>query len=140
MLYSLGCDGVLPRLLGRLGRFTTPVNAIALCATVALLALMMNVTTSTSFINFGAFLAFTLVNLSVIGHYYLRLKRRGGWDALRYLVAPALGALSSLWLLISLDRTAIMLGSAWLALGVLRLLWLRLGNKWLALHAGGDPK
>ncbi|AHF76098.1 Amino acid/polyamine/organocation transporter, APC superfamily [Sodalis praecaptivus] len=140
MLYSLGCDGVLPRLLGRLGRFTTPVNAIALCATVALLALMMNVTTSTSFINFGAFLAFTLVNLSVIGHYYLRLKRRGGWDALRYLVAPALGALSSLWLLISLDRTAIMLGSAWLALGALRLLWLRLGNKRLALHAGGDPK
>ncbi|MFT4465978.1 MAG: hypothetical protein ACMX3H_16885 [Sodalis sp. (in: enterobacteria)] len=88
------------------------MNAIALCATVALLALMMNVTTSTSFINFGAFLAFTLVNLSVIGHYYLLLKRRGGWDALRYLVAPALSALSSLWLLISLDRTAIMLGSA----------------------------
>ncbi|WP_187202717.1 hypothetical protein [Sodalis-like endosymbiont of Proechinophthirus fluctus] len=56
---------------------------------------------------------FTLVNLSVIGHYYLRLKHRDGSDALLYLVTPVLGALSSfLWLLISLDRTTIMLGSA----------------------------
>ena len=39
---------------------------------MALLALQMDVTTSTSrTINFGAFLAFSLVNLSVVFHYYL---------------------------------------------------------------------
>ena len=34
-------------------------------------ALFLNVATSTSFINFGAFTAFTLVNLSVIGYFII---------------------------------------------------------------------
>lgn len=52
------------------------MNSIVLCGVVALLALQMDVTTSTSFINFGAFLAFSLVNLSVVFHYYLGAERR----------------------------------------------------------------
>ncbi|MGV8327710.1 amino acid permease, partial [Pseudomonas aeruginosa] len=56
LLFAMGRDGVLPRpFFGRLGkRFETPVNSIVLCGVVALLALQMDVTTSTSFINFGA--------------------------------------------------------------------------------------
>ena len=117
----MGCDGVLPRILGGLGRFNTPVNAILLCAVVALLALGMTVTTSTSFINFGAFLAFTLVNASVISHCYLRRRQRDLKSTILYLLFPAFGAVATFWLLLSLDKTAIILGGIWLCLGAVRL-------------------
>jgi putrescine importer len=83
LLYAMGRDGVLPKsFFGTLHeRFGTPINSILLCAVVALLALKLDVTTSTSFINFGAFLAFSLVNLSVIFHYWIggRKKACASW-------------------------------------------------------------
>lgn len=126
LLFAMGRDGVLPQaLFGRLGaRFGTPVGSILLCAVVALLALKLDVTTSTSFINFGAFSAFALVNLAVIFHYWLGRPQRGIADALRFLLFPAIGLLATLWLMISLDQLAIALGLGWLALGVLYLGWL----------------
>ncbi|AVK03930.1 MULTISPECIES: APC family permease [Pseudomonas aeruginosa group] len=123
LLFAMGRDGVLPRpFFGRLGkRFETPVNSIVLCGVVALLALQMDVTTSTSFINFGAFLAFSLVNLSVVFHYYLGAERRGARETLLFLVFPAIGLLADLWLMASLDHLAIVLGLCWLALGAVYL-------------------
>ncbi|WP_375737893.1 APC family permease [Pseudomonas boanensis] len=126
LLFAMGRDGVLPQsVFGRLSeRFGTPVGSIVLCGGVALLALRMDVTTSTSFINFGAFLAFTLVNLSVIFHYWLGGERRGLRERVQFLLFPLLGMVATLWLMVSLDHLAIILGLTWLALGVIYLGWL----------------
>ena len=126
LLFAMGRDGVLPQwLFGRLSeRFGTPVGSILLCATVALLALKLDVTTSTSFINFGAFLAFSLVNLSVIFHYWLGSPQRGLGRSVQYLGFPAVGLFATLWLMISLDPLAMTLGVCWLALGLVYLGWL----------------
>jgi len=126
LMFAMGRDGVLPRaLLGTLSpRFGTPVGAIVVCAVVALLALKLDVTTSTSFINFGAFLAFSLVNLAVIVHFTRQPQARGALQVLRYLLCPLIGLLATLWLMVSLDRLAIMLGCAWLVIGGLYLAWL----------------
>ncbi|MFV3330334.1 APC family permease [Pseudomonas sp. NY15437] len=123
LLFAMGRDGVLPRpFFGRISkRFETPVNSIVLCGVVALLALHMDVTTSTSFINFGAFLAFSLVNLSVIFHYYLKAERRGLREGVLFLLFPLIGLLADLWLMVSLDHLAIWLGATWLVLGVIYL-------------------
>ncbi|MCP1622641.1 APC family permease [Pseudomonas nitroreducens] len=123
LLFAMGRDGVLPRpFFGRISkRFETPVNSIVLCGVVALLALYMDVTTSTSFINFGAFLAFSLVNLSVIFHYYLNAERRGLRELVLFLLFPLIGLLADLWLMVSLDHLAIWLGATWLVLGVIYL-------------------
>ncbi|WP_236201447.1 APC family permease [Pseudomonas pseudonitroreducens] len=123
LLFAMGRDGVLPRpFFGRISkRFETPVNSIVLCGVVALLALHMDVTTSTSFINFGAFLAFSLVNLSVIFHYYLNADRRGLRELVLFLLFPLIGLLADLWLMVSLDHLAIWLGATWLVLGVIYL-------------------
>ncbi|MFS2126330.1 APC family permease [Pseudomonas sp. Pseusp97] len=123
LLFAMGRDGVLPRpFFGRISkRFETPVNSIVLCGVVALLALHMDVTTSTSFINFGAFLAFSLVNLSVIFHYYLNAERRGPRELVLFLLFPLIGLLADLWLMVSLDHLAIWLGATWLVLGVVYL-------------------
>ncbi len=132
LTYAMGRDGALPRqFFGFLHpRFRTPVLNILLSGAVGLLGLFMDVTTSTSFINFGAFIAFTMVNVSVIAHF---LRRRREGDPLRVfpsLIAPGLGAVISLYLLTQLDSHAVSLGCAWLALGVL----------WLAVLTRGFRK
>ncbi|MRT61219.1 APC family permease [Pseudomonas sp. CAH-1] len=123
LLFAMGRDGVIPkRLFGRLSeRFGTPVISIILCGVVALLALRMDVTTSTSFINFGAFLAFSLVNLSVIFQYWIAERQRGAKAVMVYLMLPLIGLIADIWLMASLDHMAIYLELAWLAIGLVYL-------------------
>ncbi|MGF6555462.1 putrescine importer [Pseudomonas sp. S30_BP2TU TE3576] len=123
LLYAMGRDGVLPKaFFGTLHeRFGTPINSILLCAVVALLALKLDVTTSTSFINFGAFLAFSLVNLSVIFHYWIGGEKKGLRERVLFLLFPFIGLAADLWLMVSLDHLAVYLGLSWLAIGVVYL-------------------
>lgn len=126
LLFAMGRDGVLPSsIFGRLhSKWHTPVANLVLVGIVGLLALTMDVTTSTSFINFGAFLAFTAVNVSVIALYLQRHPLVRPLGALAGLVVPALGAVCDLFLLWNLDSHAKMLGLIWLVLGVAYLAYL----------------
>jgi putrescine importer len=127
LLYAMGRDGVLPnRVFGMVSeRFHTPLFNIALAGVIGLAAIFLDVTTSTSFINFGAFTAFTLVNLAVIGYF---LRHRGErLSAWRYIVLPLIGAVVDVYLLTQLDSRALILGLCWLALGVIYLLVLTRG-------------
>ncbi len=123
LLFAMGRDNVLPRkFFGFVHpKYHTPILNLILSGLVGMLALWFDPATSTSFINFGAFTAFTFVNLSVIG-FFLRERRKGtSHNPWAYVVAPAFGAVIDLWLLTQLDRNAITLGLGWLALGVLYL-------------------
>ena len=127
LLFAMGRDGALPRGLSHvLPNLRTPAVSIVLIGIAGLGALFLDVATSTSFINFGAFSAFTLVNLSVIA-YFLRHRPQGGGGVLGWIILPLLGAAVDLYLLLNLDGTAKLIGLAWLVLGVL----------WLAYLTGG---
>ncbi len=123
LLFAMGRDGVLPRrLFARVHpRFHTPVLSIVVVGVVGLLAIFLDVATSTSFINFGAFVAFTMVNVSVIVEYVARRRRGERHGVLAHVVAPAIGAIVILALLVQLDLHAITLGSIWLGAGVVVL-------------------
>lgn len=118
LLYAMGRDGVLPRrTFGFVSaRFHTPSFNIALAGAIGLVAILMNVAMSTSFINFGAFTAFTLVNCAVIA-YFVR-HRRQRLSRLRYLLLPGIGAVVDLYLLTQLDVDALIVGSCWAAIGL----------------------
>jgi amino acid transporter len=119
LMFAMGRDGVLPRIFGKLQpRFTTPVFGIVLTGLVGLVALSLDVSTSTSFINFGAFTAFTFVNLSVLATW---LRDRAGKRVLTWVVFPVIGAVVDLWLLVNLDGIALVFGLGWLAIGVVVL-------------------
>lgn len=123
LLYAMGRDGVLPkRLFGSLSsRFHTPVFSILAISVVGLIAMFMDVATSTSFINFGAFIAFIMVNLSVV-FYWAKERREGrSHNVLLYLVAPIIGMVVIAYLLMQLDINAITLGSIWLGVGIILL-------------------
>jgi putrescine importer len=126
LLYAMGRDAVFPKkVFGFLHpKFRTPVLNILVVAIIALLALKLDVTTSTSFINFGAFVSFTMVNLSVIVHYYIKGRRRFAKDTLFYLLFPLIGAGFDVWLLVNLDKDALILGAIWAVFGFAYLLFL----------------
>jgi amino acid transporter len=92
---------------------------------IGLVAIFLSVATSTSFINFGAFTAFTLVNLAVIA-YFIR-HRHDGLNPLRYIVIPLVGAIIDIALLAQLDHDALILGLSWLGIGIVYLLVLTRG-------------
>lgn len=123
LLYAMGRDAVLPRrVFGYLNaKFRTPVFNLLITGAVGMVAVFLDVATSTSFINFGAFTAFTLVNVAVIA-YYLRQRKAGTrLSPVSYLMVPAIGAVIDAFLLTQLDPTALTLGLVWLTLGVVVL-------------------
>jgi amino acid transporter len=125
LIYAMGRDGVLPgSTFGRLHRtFKTPYASIILVGVVGLLALKLDITTSTSFINFGAFLAFIFVNLcAVISYFQMPKSERTGITVFTHVIAPALGIACISKLLVSLDIHAITLGLCWLAVGIVLML------------------
>ncbi|MEV0072351.1 APC family permease [Amycolatopsis sp. NPDC050768] len=127
LMFAMGRDGVLPRIFGRLQpKLNTPAFAIGLTGIVGLVALALDVTTSTSFINFGAFTAFTMVNVSVIATW-IRTRHTTSRNVLTWLVAPAIGAVVDLWLLVNLDGLALTFGLVWLGIGIVYLVVLTRG-------------
>jgi putrescine importer len=127
LLYAMGRDGVLPsKFFGMVwAKFHTPVLNILLAGIIGLAAIFLSVSTSTSFINFGAFTAFTLVNLSVIA-YFLR-HRTDRLNPFRYIVIPLIGAAIDVALLTQLDKDALILGLSWLGIGIVYLVFLTRG-------------
>jgi putrescine importer len=126
LLFAMGRDSVLPK--GFFGyihpRLRTPTFNILLAGATGLIALKLDVATSTSFINFGAFTAFTFVNLSVIA-LFIKGRREGGWKrVITDLVAPGIGAVTDIWLLLSLGPDAKVLGAIWVTLGLVYLAYM----------------
>ncbi|WP_211241409.1 APC family permease [Pseudonocardia spinosispora] len=129
LLYAMGRDEVLPRKVFAYlqPKFRTPAVGIAICGVAGLIGLALDVNTAVSLINFGAFLAFTSVNVCVIALY---LRRRGAEErrgVFGYLVLPLIGAVIDLYLLFNLSGLALTLGVCWLALGFVYLLFLTRG-------------
>ncbi|MBC2659045.1 APC family permease [Pseudomonas sp. MSSRFD41] len=122
LLYALGRDNQLPRkLFGVLHpRFKTPAFNILLCGLFGTVGFGMTISTATSLVNFGAFLAFTAVNLCALRLTFdVRVKDEAG--LLSGVLFPLIGLVTAGWMLISLDKQALIMGSCWLGLGILYL-------------------
>lgn len=119
ILYAMGRDGVLPRsFFGHVSpRFATPVYAILAVSAVSLLATVISLTTLASVISFGALVAFSVVNLSVIKHYFVDRRECDGVGLISNLVLPLIGFLLTVWLWTSLSGLTLVIGLSWLAAG-----------------------
>jgi amino acid transporter len=128
LTYALGRDGLFPRaIFGKISaRFLTPVYGIVICGVIGFGAAFLSLSTSTSFINFGAFLGFTMVNVAVIA-YYVRHKDELALSPLTYVLMPLLGAAVDVYLVTNLDSRAQKVGLIWLAIGFVWLLVLTRG-------------
>jgi amino acid transporter len=116
ILFAMGRDGILPRrVFGHVSvRLGTPIYAIVVVSAISLLALVLDLATLAELISFGALMAFSVVNLSVIKHFYIDLHER---QCLANLVLPAIGFLLTAWLWTSLSHVTLLVGLTWLGLG-----------------------
>ncbi|MGW5941899.1 APC family permease [Streptomyces celluloflavus] len=128
LLFVMGRDGVLPkRFFGALNARTgTPVRCLLVTGAMCVVGLGLSVETATSFINFGALLGFTVVNVCVIA-YFVRNRRTRRVGVLGYVVLPASGACVTVYLLTRLSAVALAIGACWLVCGFACLLWLTRG-------------
>ncbi len=106
-------------------RFHTPICAVVIVGVVSLLAVSPSLELISSMINFGALIAFTFVNLSVIAYLVFRKKRyKSPGDLFSYLLMPLIGAgmTGVLWAHLHFD--ALLSGIVWSAVGFLYLIFL----------------
>jgi amino acid transporter len=125
ILFGMGRDGMLPkRFFGTLNKkWQTPANNIILTSAVALTAVLYsdNLLGAASLVSFGALIGFAMVNYSVIGHFFIRERRRSGSDIGKYLILPGVGAGLCIWLWFSIDASAKTLGGIWVVVGLVVL-------------------
>lgn len=118
LLFAMARDGKLPRFVfGSLHpKFRTPIYSIVLMGAIAMSAgLVLSLDRAAELINFGACAGFMAVNLSVIGHYFVR-RRAGWWSSL---ISPAIGFLICFWIWLSVSPLAMKVGTAWTIAGII---------------------
>lgn len=128
LLYAMARDRQLPSFLAKVHpKHGVPVNATLLTAAVSLvLGLYMasrddGITLLSTLVNFGALTAFLVLHVSVVSHFLVRNGSKNYW---RHLVAPVLGFLILLYVVINADVAAQTLGFVWLGIGVVLLVFL----------------
>ncbi|WP_025563319.1 amino acid permease [Psychromonas sp. SP041] len=130
LLFAMGRDGVLPKkIFGFLHpKYLTPIGGVLLSAIAASLALFFDVMQAASLINFGAFVAFIFVNMSVI-FTFVKDTKKGVTTGSKILnlVFPAIGTIVTFFLMTKLDLNALTVGSIWLGLGFIYLVYLTKG-------------
>lgn len=126
LLFAMGRDNVIPRkFFGYVHpRTGVPIFNVILSAVFSLSALFFDLETAISFFSFGAFTAFTFVNLSVIAYYIVKKRLRTPKTIILYLIFPiiALSFIGMLWY--NMDSKALTLGVMWNVIGFGYLLYL----------------
>jgi putrescine importer len=126
MIYVMGRNGSGPisrRLSYVHPKFRTPAVAVVLVGIVSLGAAVADLDFVFSMINFGALIAFTVVNLAVILHFAVRRREvKTAWQVFRNVVLPAIGVVLTVVLWLNVSTEAMTYGLIWLAVGFAALL------------------
>ncbi|MGG1676756.1 APC family permease [Neobacillus sp. NRS-1170] len=127
LLYVMGRDKVFPeKWFGFVHpKWRTPAFNVIFVGVISLSAWFFDLVTATSLINFGALMAFTFVNLSVISHFAIRQKMhrspKGFFD---YVIMPLIGAAAVGILWVNLEISSLTMGLIWFGVGFVYLLYL----------------
>ena len=135
LMYVMGRDGVInKKIFGHISPKTfTPSYNILIVGLVALSAGFMSLDVVISMISFGALIAFTFVNLSVISRYALRDGRTKNFkDIVSFVIIPLLGFLSVFAMWLEIEDTALKYGLWWAMFGILYLGYKTKGFKYNA--------
>lgn len=129
LMFTMGRDEMLPKkfFTHLHPKYKTPVYNIVLMGALSILgAIFLTASNVAELMNFGALIGFMFVNLSVIVHYYFRQKAR---KFIRYFLIPALGFAICFYLFINLSASTLIIGCAWLLIGLVYALFITKGFK-----------
>src|SRR5690606_17184505 len=132
MLLVMGRNDVLPkRFFGHINAKThTPTFNIVLTGIVCMFAIAFTLEMIAAFINYGALIAFSFVNISVIAWFAVRQgRRKTPGDIFKFIVMPLIGVGMTGLLWANLHADALIGGVIWTLLGFIYLLFLTRGFK-----------
>ena len=126
MLYVMGRNGRGP--ISRTfsfvhPRYQTPALAVVFVGLVSLLAIPLNLDFVAALINFGALIAFTFVNITVIVYFAWRKRlRHTPKEIFTNIVLPLIGVMATLILWVNLSPESFTYGALWLGVGIVVML------------------
>lgn len=143
LLYVMGRNGAGPvsRLLGYVHpTFRTPAYAVVFVGLVSLFAIPFNLDFVAALINFGALIAFSFVNLTVIAYFAFRQRLvHSLGEIFANVVLPLIGVAFTLVLWANLSTESRNYGIVWFGIGVVLLLWItRFFRKPLTVSLGDE--
>lgn len=131
MIYVMGRNGRgrIPRFLSYIHpKFLTPLHAVLIVGLVSLLAVRFTLEFVSSMINFGALIAFTVVNLTVVLYYAVHLKKRNTpAEIATNIVLPVIGMSLTAVLWLNLHFDALLYGAIWFTFGLILLIYVTRG-------------
>lgn len=150
LLYGMGRDTLLPKsIFAKINkRWKTPHwNIMIIVAIEFILGNSSDMITLSNLVNYGALFAFATLNLSVIWLYYIKKKGESpldlgsipnwkptGWKHIRYIAFPLMGFAIIVYVWMSMDHLAQIIGTSWLVVGILYLLIKTKGFRKLPPH------
>jgi putrescine importer len=130
MLLVMGRNNVLPKkVFGFVNTKTqTPTFNVLFAGAVCLTGIVLTLADIVHFINFGALVAFSFVNISVIAWFAIRQGRRhSAGDVLKFIVMPLVGLALTIILWVNLSPEALTGGIIWAVIGLVYLAFLTKG-------------
>ena len=121
ILFGMARDKFLPPVLAKVHpKFKTPYISTLLIAGLSLVCgLTFDIEMLVKLVNFGALSSFIMLNFAVFWFFFIKEKnRQGGKNIMHYLVAPFLGMLILGYVWINFDKVTLMVGFAWLFVGL----------------------
>jgi amino acid transporter len=130
LVFGMARDGKLPRIFAHVDtKRKVPERAIFLVAAINLvlgLSMANQIEMLTSMVNFGALTGFLMLHLSVMVHFMWRQKSQ---DWIRHLLVPLAGFAIIAYVLVNMGTQAKVAGLAWLTIGIVALIGLKLGGR-----------
>lgn len=142
LLLGMGRDRLLPPGIFAYihPKYSTPTYGILAMGVVTLAGgFLLSFQLAAEAINFGALLGFMSVNLSVIGHYFVRGRERAGYALARNLILPACGFVACLYVFVNLSTVARLIGVGWCAFGLVYAAFRTHGFRRPLSHATAPP-
>lgn len=120
VMFAMGRDNMFPKKFFSHvhKKFQTPIYSILLIGVVnIILSFTLELALLSELVAFGGICGFILVNISTIVHFH-RAKQR---SILRTYLCPALGALTCIYIIVSMASLTLIVGFSWILVGVVVL-------------------
>jgi basic amino acid/polyamine antiporter, APA family len=119
VLFAMGRDGLLPRVLARTGEHGTPTRATLIVGTaVGLGAALFPAEALEEMVNIGTLFAFVLVSVGVVVLRRTRPDLPRGFRTPLVPLVPVLAVLACVWLMLNLSVETWLRFVIWMAIGI----------------------
>ena len=122
LLFSMGRDGVIPRIFGKVHpKFKTPwVGSIFIGVVALILVSILGMADLATLVNFGALFSFILLNFATFWFFFVKEKQRKSFgDIVKYLICPWIGIAILAYVFAGFQPMTWAMGVTWFVIGMI---------------------